>query len=452
MNHSISVPLRVKLAYALPAFILSLLGIAFYVYLPKFYAEELGLDLSILGYIILASRIFDALTDPAIGYVSDRLKSKRGRRKTMMLWALLPLVMCFYFLLSPPQSLTADYGTIWFAVFTFSFFLFWTMVTIPYESWGPELTNDYDERTRLFTYRDGALVLGTLCAILLPEAIRYAANGERQTFQAVAMLYGLLLTGAVLTCLRFVPERKLDLVRRPSKAFVATTLEVLKNKHFMVLLTAYVISGFGSAIPATLVFFYVQDVLGLPGSGGPFLLLYFLLGFLFVPLWMKLGVTLGKKNAWIWAMLINTGAFIGVLGLGKGDGATYGVLIAISAIGYGGTQIIPSAMQADVIDVDELNYGERREGQFIGLWAVSKKLAAALGAGIAFPVLDRAGYLPGSQTNSTEALRTLSFFYAGVPCLCNMLSLAIVSRYTLGKDEALNTRKQIEQRREKNSA
>ena len=445
MTKSVLVPLKVKICYSLPALVLSLLGIAFYVYLPKFYADVVGLDLAVLGYIILASRVFDAVTDPVIGYISDRVKHKRGRRKSMMLWALAPLVICFYFLLTPPEALSQQNGTIWFAAFTFSFFLCWTMLTIPYESWGPELTTDYDERTRVFSFRDGALVLGTLFAAIIPEAVRRAANGDRQTFQAVALLYGLLLVGVVLTCLRFVPEKKLEESQQAKKQFFITTLEVLKNKHFLVLLVAYTIAGFGAALPATLIFFYVQDVLGTVGGGG-FLLLYFLLGFLFVPVWMKLGVLWGKRNAWMWAMAINTGAFIGVLGLGRGDATTYGILVAVSALGYGGTQVLPSAMQADVIDVDELNYGERREGQFIGLWAISKKLAAALGAGIAFPILANSGYLPGSSANSADSLQMLSFLYAGVPSLCNMLSLAILSQYTLGKEEVVKVRQGIEQR------
>lgn len=445
MVNSAQVPLRIKLGYALPALVLSLLGIAFYVYLPKFYAEVVGVNLAMLGYIILASRIFDALTDPLIGYISDRLEHHRGRRKTMMLWALVPLILCFYFLSVPPSFLSPENGTIWFASFTFAFFLFWTMVTIPYESWGPELSTDYDERTRLFSFRDGALVLGTLFAVLLPEAIRTATSNDRQTFQAIAMLYGLLLFGVVLTCLRIVPEKKLDKSKISKKFFLKNVWEVLQNRHFLVLLAAYTISGFGAALPATLIFFYVQDVLGSKG-GGAFLLLYFLIGFMFVPIWSKLGVHWGKRNAWMWAMAVNTGAFIGVLSLGKGDSLTYGILVAISAVGYGGTQIIPSAMQADVIDVDELKYGDRREGQFIGLWAISKKLAAALGAGIAFPILANAGYQVGSANNSPDALQMLSFLYAGVPSLCNMLSLAILSQYSLGKEEVSKVREGIDQR------
>lgn len=445
MVNSALVSLRTKIAYSLPALALSLLGIAFYVYLPKFYAEVVGVNLAVLGYIILASRVFDAFTDPVIGYISDRIQHKRGRRKSLMLWALVPLVLSFYFLLVPPASLSVEDGTIWFAVFTFAFFLFWTIVTIPYEAWGPELSTDYDERTRIFSFRDGALVLGTLFAAILPKAIETAAGDQRQTFQAVAFLYGLLLVGAVLTCLRLVPEKKIDLAKRSTQWIHKSFLEVLRNRHFLVLLAAYTIAGFGTALPATLIFFYVQDFLG-SKSGGTFLLLYFLIGFMFVPVWSKLAVIVGKKKAWIWSMAINTGAFVGVLGLTKGDEFSYGVLVAISAVGYGGTQIIPPAMQADVIDVDELQYGTRREGQFVGLWSICKKLAAALGAGISFPILASYGYEVGGSNNSADALQMLSFLYAGVPSLCNMISLALVSQYTLDKAELLKVREGIDLR------
>lgn len=439
-------PLRIKVAYALPAFVLSMLGIAFYVYVPKFYAEVLGVDLGLIGYIILASRVFDALIDPLMGYLSDGLRSKRGRRKSLMSWGIAPLAICFYLLLTPPSFLNAETGLVWFAALTFAFFIFWTMVTIPFEAWGPELTPDYDERTRLFSFRDGALVLGTLFAAILPEAIRTTTQNERYVFQALALLYDLLLIGAILCCLRLVPEKKQNSQSQSPKLFLKNLREVLANKHFLLLLAAYTIGGFGAALPATLIFFYVQDVLGVAQGGGLFLLLYFLIGFLFVPVWSKLGVRLGKKKAWMWAMAVNTGAFIAVLSLGKGDASSYGILVALSALGYGGTQIIPSAMQADVIDVDEQRHGQRREGQFIGLWAVCKKLSAALGAGIAFPVLQNAGYRVGSASNPVDALQMLSFLYAGVPSLCNLLSLALISQYSLDKDEMQKVRKEIESR------
>jgi GPH family glycoside/pentoside/hexuronide:cation symporter len=442
-----SLSLGLKLAYSGPAFVLTLFGIIFYVYLPKFYAESFGLDLAIIGYIILASRVFDALTDPIIGFISDRASGPGGRRKVFIKYAYLPLAASFYFLLNPLQGLGPELTTVWFASFSFIFFLLWTVVVIPYEAWGPELSSGYDERTRLFTFRDGAVVLGTLFAVILPEALKTLSSDPRVVFQAVGIIYGLLLIAAVLNCLKWVPEKKLAPKKIPVVSIFRGIKEVLGNKNFLILLSSYTVAGFGAAMPATLIFFYVQDVLG-SKFGGAFLLLYFLIGFMFVPVWGRLAIVLGKKIAWLWSMIINTGAFMFVLLLSKGDEIQFALLVALSGMGFGGTQIIPSSMQADVIDVDEANFGTRREGQFVGLWAISKKLAAALGAGISLPLLAYYGYQVDplntqTQVNSPQALEMLSFLYAGVPCICNIIGILLLTKYSLTKEELSKVRTRI---------
>ncbi|MCB0325664.1 MAG: MFS transporter, partial [Bdellovibrionales bacterium] len=236
-----------------------------------------------------------------------------------------------------------------------------------------------------------------------------------------------------LWCLRQVRERHWADEQRPTGSFLREYLRVLANKPFRLLLISYTVGAFGAALPATLILYYVEHVLGasLSAANG-FLILYFLIGFLCLPGWVWLAGKMGKKEAWLTAMAINTGAFAGVYFLGAGDLFWYGVLVALSATGYGATLAIPSSMQADVIDFDEYLHGTRKEGQFIGLWAVAKKLAAALGAGIALVILGMTGYAANAEQSETtiEALRIL---YAGVPCLCNFLAIAIAWRYPISE-------------------
>jgi len=129
-------------------------------------------------------------------------------------------------------------------------------------------------------------------------------------------------------------------------------------------------------------------------------------------------------------MTINTGAFIGVFFLGPGDTLLYGVLVFISGIGFGATLAIPSAIQADVIDYDELISGERREGQYIGLWSIAKKMAAAVGVGIGLSVLGLAGYTPNVE-QSEQVRLTLRALYALVPSVCNIIAFAIALTYPI---------------------
>ena len=213
------------------------------------------------------------------------------------------------------------------------------------------------------------------------------------------------------------------------------------------MLLAYTVAAFGAGLPATLIPYYVEYVLGAKDFS-LYLTIYFFVGFLCLPLWVYLSSKLGKKETWVLAMLVNTGAFAGVFFLGKGDLTAYAILVAISALGYGATLAIPSSMQADVIDYDEMQHGSRREGQFIGFWSVSKKLAAALGAGGALAVLDLSGYTPNIE-QSANTVFTLRFLYAGAPCICNFAAILIAWHYPINQKMHEGIRKEIDARASK---
>jgi len=422
-----------KMAYALPAFALAVVGIPVYVYLPKFYTDVVGIDVVALGTILFGVRIFDAVTDPAMGLISDRTRSIFGRRRPYIALGSVFLAAMMIMLFNPPHF-SGALATAWFAAGIFGLFLFWTVVTVPYESLGPEITFDYQERVGLFALRDGLLIAGTLAAAASPALVRGwlgAAAGpeaERAVFFWISMLYAPLIVGSAWWCVAMVRERAALPSAGPRGIWSGFKL-VRANRPFMILLAAYTVSAIGNNLPATLILYYVAYVLQSPHAD-LFLLLYFATGIVFLPGWIAIARAIGKKRAWLIAMGINTGAFFGVFFLGPGDAAIYGVLVCLSGIGFGATLAIPSAMQADVIDYDELLGGERREGQYIGLWAISKKLAAALGIGVGLTVLGLAGYVPNAPQSETVQW-TLRVLYALVPSVCNLIGMAIALRYPI---------------------
>jgi GPH family glycoside/pentoside/hexuronide:cation symporter len=305
---------------------------------------------------------------------------------------------------------------------------------VPYESLGPEITFDYNERTSLFGIRDGALIAGTLVAASSPVVVDQflglppGPGGERAKFFWISALYGPLVVALCFWCVFAIRERSLSgPVVRPG--LWRGIREVGHNRPFVILLISYTIAAFGSNLPATLILYYVEYVLHSPHAD-LFLLLYFVTGIFFLPGWVLVARKLGKKYTWIISMAVNTGAFTGVFFLGPGDTSIYAVLVFVSGIGFGATIAIPSAMQADVIDYDELMTGRRREGHYIGLWSISKKLAAALGVGAALSILGVAGYQP-KAVQPERVMWTLRTLYALVPSLCNMVALLIAFWYPI---------------------
>jgi glycoside/pentoside/hexuronide:cation symporter, GPH family len=444
------VPLAVKAAYGAPAFALAAIGIPIYVHLQKFYTDVVGVDVALLGLLILASRIFDAVTDPILGWISDRTRTRFGRRRPYVLGAAPPLALAIVLLFTPPAALDGSAAAAWFGATIFLVFLFWTAVVVPYESLGPEITFDHDERTTVMGVRDGLLLVGTLVAAVAPAILQAAlglgesADDERRKFFAMSVVYGGLVVLLCAVCVAVVRERAAG-ERPPAPSPLTSFRDALANRPFRVLLAAYTVSALGGGLPATLIFYYVEYVLG--ARADLFLALYFVVGIVCLPGWIVLARRFEKKQAWLAAMAINTGAFLGVFFLGEGQTVAYGVLVAISGIGYGATLAIPSAMQADVIDYDELRTGDRREGQYVGLWSISRKIAAGLGAGAALAILGVVGYQPNVE-QPPAVIWTLRVLYAGVPCLCSIAGFAIALAYPIDRRTHEAIRAGIEARRE----
>jgi len=426
-------PLLTKVSYALPAFSLAVIGIPVYVYMPKFYTDTVGLNISYVGGILLAARIFDAVTDPAIGIISDRTMSRFGRRRPWIFTGSIFTALSVIFLFNPPAGDIFNLN-IWFAAGIFSLFLFWTTVVVPYESLGPELTFNYADRNSLFSFRDGALIAGTLTAAASPAIIKEILNSistradERYIFFILSVIYAPLIVLTSLWCIAILKE-KIIVPGKTDISIITGLRYTFKNRPFLILLAAYTISALGSNLPATLILYYVQYVLHSP-SADLFLLLYFVTGIAFLPLWIIIAGKFGKKNAWLTAMAINTGAFTGVFFLGAGDTLLYGFLVFLSGTGFGATLALPSSMQADVIDYDELMTGERREGQYVGIWSFAKKGAAAIGVGLGLTILGISGYKP-NITQDENVTFTLRVLYSLVPCICSAAGFLIALYYPI---------------------
>jgi len=430
-------PLTVA-AYGAPALVLAALALTFYVFLPKYYADVLGIDLTVLGVVVLLSRVWDAVIDPAIGALSDRTRSRWGRRRPWMVAGAVPLAGCFVLLVVLPRAAEDPLVEgLYLGALTFLFFLFWTMVTVPYESLGAELSFNYDERNRLLGTREAAVLAGTLVAAVIPILAGVGADltgdlaRERARYLDIALIYALLVAVLIGGCVLAVPERRWAESQRP-KAFLRNLAGIWRNRPFRILLSAYAVTALGFSVAATLILFYVQYVLG-SGAGPLFLAVYLGIGTATVPLWVFLARRLEKRRAWLLALGVNTAAFAPALLLGRGDAAIFAVIVVVSALGVGGLMSIPASMQADTIDYDEWTSGTRREGEYVGFWSIVKKLAAALSAGLAFPILDFSGYVPGSGQQAAAAIWALRLLYVGTPTLCNLIAIGIAWRYPIDR-------------------
>ena len=426
------------LAYGAPALPLAALVLPAYIFLPTVYARDVGLGLDTVGFVLLLARLWDVVTDPLIGSLSDRWRGRFGRRRP---WVVIgaPLVMAgTWFLFVPPP----DAGPVHLLAWSLVLYLGWTCIILPLSAWGAEMTADYHERSRVTAYREGLVVAGTLVALGLPAALGYGDATEART--ALTLIAGIVIVALPITLV-------LLLARVPEPAAITAAsairfregMRVLAgNRPFRRLIVAYLINGIANGLPATLFLMFVGDRLQAGGWAGPLLFLYFLAGILAVPLWVTLSRRFGKHRTWCAAMLWACGNFALVPLLGPGDAVWFLLICLTTGAALGADLVLPASMQADVVDVDTAETGEARTGLYFALWGMTTKLALALAVGIGLPLLDAAGFEAGGD-NAPGALWTLSLLYAGAPVIFKLIAIVLMWNFPITADHQARLQAQI---------
>ena len=309
---------RTLLAYGCPGLPLAALGLPLYVYLPGFYAEQLGLGLSAVGAVLLIARLFDVISDPIVGAISDRYHIRQTRRKGLMVLGVPVLMLGVEFLFRPAAPVRAWYLFLWSMVS----YLGWTLIALPYSAWGAELSTDYHERARITISREGFVIIGTLGAAATP-ALFGKQTAVEQTLDLLATALWILIPLTLLITVRWVPERSVD---TPSVRWLQGIRLMRENAPFLRLIAAYVLNGISSGLPATLFILFVSNVLMASQWTGPLLVLYFAAGVLSLPVWLRLARIWGKHRTWATSMLWACSVFVWVPFLGQGDIVLFAII------------------------------------------------------------------------------------------------------------------------------
>ena len=430
---SAPIPRGVLAAFAAPALPLAAMYFPVYVFLAEFYASAHGLSLAAIGTVFLLARLFDGLLDPAVGVLSDRLPTRWGRRRP---WLALgcPIVMgAVWMLFVPGPDVTLAGFALWLFVLTFG----WTLMLIPYFSWGAEISGDYSERGRIAVWRETAGLLGTILAAVLYSLGATAAAGMTM----VAALIVILLPCATALCLARVPEPR-DYTR--STLTVGSVFRVLTGEPlFARLLIAYFINGAANALPSGLFLFFVGQRLGSPDLGGPLLIVYFVSAVCAAPLWPRLIGRYSKHRVWCVAMIYNIVVFTGVFFLREGDIAAFVVICVLSGAALGADLSLPSAVQADLVDLDTATSGAQRTGAFFAIWALAQKFALAGAGGASLILLGAIGFTADGPNTSAQ-LWGLTALYAAAPIAFKAIAIALMWNFPLDRAAQAALRARIE--------
>ncbi len=407
-------------------------------FLIFFLTDVARLDPVAVGVIFFANRFWDAVNDPIVGWLSDRTHTRWGRRRPWLLWGAVPFGLLYFLLwLVPPWGPTGLF--FYYMVVLLVLDTTYTVVNVPYAALTPELTRDYDERTSLNSFRFGFSVGGALVsAVLHPIIVGHFADA-RVGYMASGALWGVIGTVSILVAFAYTRERPESLEERDATEHMPYLQQVrtaLSNRPYLVVMGLYLFSWLALQLISVVLVYYATYYMGIPEQMPMILGAVQGASLVFLFVWAALSRKLEKRTVYILGAILWLGA---MLVLSFITPAQRGLVIPLALLAGAGVSVaylIPWAMMPDVMEVDELQTGMRREGIFYGFMVFLQKASIAL-AGLAVTwTLSFTGYITPTDAvpvpvQPDDVLRAIRFFIGPVPAVILAVSLVIAWRYPI---------------------
>lgn len=484
-------------SYAAPATPLALAGLPIAVYLPVIYADSdgFGLSLAVVAVLITLSRFTDVITDPLIGFLSDRLRTRWGRRKPFVLIGTPIYAAGMWLLFITPDgfedvtflSWTFSGGYPWMFCMMSLLYLGSTIKDLPYSAWGAELSRNYHERTLIMSWRESFNVAGALISAFIPAVILLFGY-TKPTDAVYVLVTGMCILMPVLVTNALINVPEFPVMARTTERIplIAGLKVVLKNRPYIFLIIIFAFSSIGSAMTNSLSFFFVKHVLVAGDLYGLYLAPYFVCQLAAIPLWFKLSRKIGKHRAtmcaigWyaLWScfiplIAISPPEWYAVFqiprlfeflphathqsivayfdGIETGKFLFFIIIMCLKGSAIGALSALPSAMAADVVDIDTATTGEQRAGAYFSIWSMVRKAAYALGVTIGLSLAVYFGFDsladPRSTTNTDFALLMVACIYSVFPALFQFIGMPLLWIYPLTEAKLKEIQAEIERKK-----
>jgi len=416
-------------------------------YYLHFLTDVVEITPVLAGLIIMFSKIWDAISDPLMGVITDRTRTRFGRRRPYFLFGI-PLIFISFLLLWNPVGFAQEWQRFGYMLFSYLFFAtVITMVMIPYNALAPELTLDYNERTSLTAFRMFFSMLSSVICAVLPLEIVKRFDSPKTGYTAMGAFFGVFFAVPFLFTFFTTRERK-EFQQAVFKFSFSEFLEPFRNRTFVFVLLMYLFSFLTMDVIMSILIYYMTYYLGRGNITNLALGTLLISEILFIPFWSLMARKYGKRTAFIFSVLLWIAAMLYSLTITpKSSTVLIYLFAAFTGVGTGGVVVTIYSIFADVPDTDELKSGRRREGIYSGLFTFMRKISSAFGIFLVSTVISAAGYKP-QQAQSESFLLVLRFIFAFLPVLLLAVSLFFCLKYPLTKELHQNLRKILQAKRE----
>ena len=431
--------------FVLPRLAFGLASAPFFHILPTYYAQNTSASLAALGSILIFTRIFDAVIDPLIGYLSDNTRTRWGARKPWIMAASLLLGVSVFFVFQP----SAGDGTIYFLVWSTMFYLAWSLFDIPGDAWLAEVTRDYKQRSTISGLQGLALQAGGFIFFAM------SASGLFDTGMSPALMSAIGWTtliaipfAAFVACAVVPPGTPVVVTRRTSPRALFSALK--GNGPLQIYLVSQMFGGLGGGIYLGTQFLLLDMYFGQGKNFGVIFLVYQAAHFLAMPLWLRIVHRIGRHRAWAVSWSVSAAmAPLPVLFVSPGPDAIWYLAAFAVARSFvaGADMIVPRALMADAVDYGILKTGANPAGSYFALSSLAVSICAAVSSGVAFWLLDGFGVDPKpGAVNSSGAMDGLIFTSVVLPTLFNIIAALLIWRFPIDARRSNIIRRRIETR------
>ena len=414
-----------------------------------FLTDVVGLKPSLAGAVLLILKGWDAVTDPMVGYLSDRTKSRWGRRRPFLLFGIVPCGIFFALIWQTYPSISSDNQILLFTVYALLNLLFWTFFTIgaiPYAALAPELTLDYDDRTTLVSTRMFFSIIFGLLAAVVPFTILDLYPNKEIGFGMLGIFIGIFAVFPVMITFFGTKERP-EFQDQDSLPFFTSVKETLKNKPFRIAMIIFLLSWMTVDIVGAVFIYYILYCVGYEASVLEILFgTMFLTATLFLPFWVFVSKKIGKKLTYIYGMAF--WAVVMTLLFLLPQGTPFFILVLLSffaGVGVSTAHLLPWTMIIDCIDFDELETGSRREGMFTGFTLFLQKFASAISLFLLGIFLETFGYV-ANMVQPKTSIFAIKLLIGPIPALFLTLSIIVTFFYPITKEKYKEIRDTLDKR------
>ncbi len=417
-----------------------------------FLTNVAGLGAGYAGSVLLIGKLWDAFNDPLIGWLSDRTRSRWGRRIPWMVASAVPVALFFVLLWIVPTVVAGGNQLALFAYYTGVSVLYstcYTALVLPHSALTAELSSDYDERSRITGCRMAFSLGGSVGGLVVAQAVFgiLAHTPPTTQYLVFALVIAVITLAAVAACVAGISRIAASRDRqRLSAALPEPTLSVLTqlriilaNRPFLIVCGIYLFSWLAMQFTAAVLPFYVVSVMGLPASRFPLLALAVQgTALLLIPLWGWISLRIGKKPVYFYGMTFWLAAQACLVFLPRGNEPLLFALALAAGVGISVCYLVPNAMLPDTIEFDELQTGRRREGIYYGFFVFTQKLALAFGTFILGQALAFSGYLssgPGQAVpiQPDSALTAIRIAIGPLPASALVIGIFLTWLYPITK-------------------